>query len=223
MKRSTFSRFAFGSAAVATVFGAVTGNETVHRVAKPLIVPALALGMRRFSPVLGVALTAATVGDVLLMDPDDDSKILRGAGAFAVMQGCYCALLASAGSRPTLTAAVPRFFGWAVASSQLARKSPEVAPGLAGYGVTLAAMSTLAADPASAPGADVFAGVVMPNSDSRSWQALGGILFTVSDALIVYRRLYLSSEMSRRVVEGAILATYSAAQLLLVEGFTRQK
>ncbi|QCB49052.1 lysoplasmalogenase [Rhodococcus sp. PAMC28707] len=222
MKRTTFSRVAFGSAAVATVIGAITGNETLHRAAKPLLVPALALGMRRFSPVLGVALAAATVGDVLLIDPDDDSKILRGAGAFAVMQGCYCVLLASAGNRPTVTAAVPRVTGWAVASTQLVRKSPEVAPGLAAYGVTLAAMSTLAADPASAAGADVFAGVVVPNSDPRSWQALGGILFTVSDALIVYRRLYLSSTVSRRIVEGAILATYSAAQLLLVEGFNRQ-
>ena len=223
MNRSTLSRLAFVGATSATVFGAVTGSERLQRIAKPLMVPALAARGVRPMSTLGVALTAATVGDVLLIDPDDDARILRGATAFAVMQGCYCWLLAERGARPTAANAVPRLAGWATAAALLTRRSPAVAPGLAGYGLTLAAMSTLAADLAVAPGSDTVAGVVVPGSDPRSRLALGGILFTASDALIVFRRLFLDRESHRRVAEGAILATYALAQLFLVEGLAGEK
>ncbi|MGA9870537.1 MAG: lysoplasmalogenase [Rhodococcus sp. (in: high G+C Gram-positive bacteria)] len=223
MNRSAVSRLTFGVAATVTVAGAVTGADTMHRIAKPFIVPALALGVPRWDPLLGTALAAATVGDVLMLEPDDDARIMRGAGAFAVMQSFYCALLASRGARPSMPNAAPRLIGWAAAAVLLARRSPAVAPTLAGYGLTLGTMSTLAADPALAPGAKTRAGVVMPGTDSRSRLALGGVLFTVSDALIVVRRAFLRRESHRRVAEGAVLATYAAAQLLLVEGLTREK
>lgn len=223
MKRAELSRVAFASAAAATVVGAVTGADRLHRLAKPLMVPALAVGLPNPKSTLGIALAAATVGDVLLIDPDDDSRILRGAAAFAVMQGCYCALLRDAGAVPTPVNAAPRLGGWAAATAVLARRSPTVAPGLSAYGLTLATMSILAADPALAPGARTVAGVVVPTGDRRSRLALGGILFTTSDALIVVRRVFLRSQTARRAAEGAILATYAAAQWLLVEGLSGQK
>lgn len=223
MKRSTLSRLAFAGATSATVFGAVAGSEKLQRIAKPLMIPALAARGVRPMSTLGVALTAATVGDVLLIDPDDDARILRGAAAFAVMQGCYCSLLTARGARPTPANAGPRLAGWATAATLLMRSSPAVAPGLSSYGLTLAAMSTLAADRAVAPGSATFAGVVVPGSDPRSRLALGGILFTASDALIVFRRLFLDRESHRRVAEGAILATYALAQLFLVEGLSGEK
>jgi hypothetical protein len=46
---------------------------------------------------------------------------------------------------------------------------------------------------------------------------VGGILFTVSDALIVHRRLFLTDERQRRTAEAVILSTYVAAQMLLVD------
>lgn len=88
MKRSNWSRLTFTAAVAATVVGAVTGADRMHRLAKPLMVPALAVGVPRMTPTLGTALAAATIGDVLLIDPDDDRRILRGAAAFAIMQGC---------------------------------------------------------------------------------------------------------------------------------------
>ncbi|WP_072804026.1 lysoplasmalogenase [Rhodococcoides yunnanense] len=224
MDRSTVARAVFASATVATVVGAVTGNPRLHAVAKPAMMPALAASVRRPSPLMGVALAAATVGDVLLIDPDDDSRILRGAGAFAVMQACYTAMLTSRGARITAAAAVPRFAGWSIAAASLATRSPGVAPGLAAYGLSLATMSTLAADPALAPGASVRASLVLPTvDDRRTWLAAGGILFTVSDAVIVFRRLALDGEKARRISEGVILATYALAQLLLVEGLSGEQ
>ncbi|SNS68768.1 lysoplasmalogenase [Rhodococcoides kyotonense] len=222
MNRTTVARMFFAGTAAATVIGAATGRDRLHRVAKPLMMPALAAGLSTPSPTLVAALAAATAGDVLMLDPDDDSRILRGASAFAVMQACYSALLAGRGARITATAALPRAAGWAVAAGSMARRSPDVAPGLAGYGVLLATMSTLAADPRLAPDATVRAGVVVPGRDSRTWLAAGGILFTVSDALIVFRRLTPMSERARRLAEGAVLSTYALAQYLLVGSLSRK-
>ncbi|MBM4708747.1 lysoplasmalogenase, partial [Rhodococcus hoagii] len=88
-----------------------------------------------------------------------------------------------------------------------------------GYGALLGTTATLAADPALAPGASDVAGLPMPNrGDRRSWLGLGGLLFTGSDGTIVVRKLFLRGEKTRAVAEGAILASYAAAQLLLVEG-----
>ncbi|MDJ0393335.1 lysoplasmalogenase [Rhodococcus sp. G-MC3] len=220
MNRSDLSRILFASAATATVVGAVSGAERLHRAAKPLMVPALIVGLPTPASMLGGALVAATVGDVLLIDPDDDSRILRGAAAFAVMQTVYCELLRRRGGRPTPINALPRLLGWAAAAAALVFKSPAVAPGLSGYGLTVATMSTLAADPSLAPGAKTVAGVVVPSSNPRSRLAVGGMLFTLSDALIVVRRLFADKDSHRHVLEGLILATYALAQLFLVEGLS---
>lgn len=209
MQRSTISRLMFAVSATATVASAVIGADRVHRCAKPIMVPALAVGVGRMTPVLGTALAAATLGDVLMIDPDDDRRILRGAAAFAVMQGCYIGTLRARGAGITKVEALPRYAGWAVAATLLARRSPAVAPGLASYGLALTTMSALAADPAAAP-----------NTSVRRMLTAGGILFTVSDGLIVWRRLFLDAERSRRRAEGAVLATYAVAQLLLVEGLS---
>ncbi len=70
-------------------------------------------------------------------------------------------------------------------------------------------MSTLAADPA-----------LSADGSTRRMLAVGGTLFTVSDGLIVWRRLFLNTQRPRRRAEGAVLATYAIAQLLLVEGLS---
>lgn len=191
-------------AGAVTVVGAAAGSMPVQRMAKPLIVPALASGLDPARDrVLLAGLAAATVGDVLLIDPDDDSALEWGARAFAVMQGSYTYLLLRRGARPTLLDAVPRYAGWAVASTLLARRQPAVASTLTGYGAVLATTSTLSARSVSRGG------------DRRL--IIGGVLFTVSDALIVFRRLYLTEDRRRRAAEAVILSTYVAAQVLLVE------
>lgn len=211
MQRSTMSRLMFAAAATGTVVSAVTGADGVHRWVKPSMIPALAVGVGRMTPVLGTALAAATVGDVWMIDPDDDRRILRGAAAFAIMRGCYIGTLWSRGATVTAGNALPRYAGWAAAATMLARRSPGVAPGLTSYGLALTTMSTLAAHPAAAE-----------DAATRRTIAAGGMLFTVSDGLILWRRLFLGTDRSRRRAEGAVLATYAIAQLLLVEGLGRK-
>ncbi|WP_043659176.1 lysoplasmalogenase family protein, partial [Nocardia thailandica] len=84
-------RAGYLAAAAVTVFGAVTGRDRLQWAAKPLLMPLLAADLALADPppaekaVLIGALGAATVGDVLLIDPDDDRRLVAGASAFAVM------------------------------------------------------------------------------------------------------------------------------------------
>jgi uncharacterized membrane protein YhhN len=216
----------FAIASAATVVGGVLGNESVQKVAKPLIAPSLAVRVlrrsrdldRRDTALLLAGLTAATVGDVFMIDPDDDSRILRGAGSFAVMQTAYSTLLARHGARPTRAAVLQRVPAVMGAAALLRWRSRSVAAPLTAYGTVLATTATLAADPSLAPGAKTSGGLVFPNADRRSWLGLGGLVFTLSDGTIVERRTLLKSEPARAAAEGFVLATYAAAQLLLVEG-----
>ncbi|MEV8237902.1 lysoplasmalogenase family protein [Rhodococcoides fascians] len=198
------ARVAASVAGAVTVLGAWTGSARLQKIAKPLIVPALATALDpAHDRVLATGLVAATIGDLLLIDPDDDSALELGATAFGVMQSCYTFLLWRRGARPVLLDAVPRYAGWLAASILLARRQPAVAPTLSAYGGVLATTSTLSARSVSRGG------------DRRL--VVGGILFTVSDALIVHRRLFLTDERQRRTAEAVILSTYVAAQMLLVD------
>ncbi|WP_280472236.1 lysoplasmalogenase [Nocardia cyriacigeorgica] len=218
-------RAGYLAATAVTVFGALTGRDKLQWAAKPLMMPLLAADVARgcadLDPtdrtVLLSSLGAATVGDVLLIDPDDDRRLIAGASSFAVMQAGYATLWWRRGARPQPAIAVPRVLAWLGAGALLRTKAPAIAAPLTAYGATLGTAAVLASDPALAPGAENVAGLNIPNADPRSRLGLGALLFTVSDGLIVLRRLFARSERSRRVTEGVILATYGAAQFLLAD------
>lgn len=223
---STGERAVFATAVTLTVAGALTDKKMLQWVGKPLIAPVLARRVwrlrNRAAPVdiallLG-GLSAATVGDVLLIEPDDDRRLVRGAAAFAAMQLGYAGVLRRAGARPTKNAAMPRVIGWLAAAGLLGRRAPHLAAPLSAYGLTLGTATTLASDPELVPGAPTLAGMVVPRGRPATGLGLGALLFTVSDALIVIRRVLLTGSMSRRVAEAAIISFYAGAQGLLVEG-----
>lgn len=203
----------FLGASALTVAAGLTGRHTLMKVAKPVMVPALAARVWRrrheVEPVdtalLATAAAAATAGDVILIDPDSEGNLLRGAAAFAVMQSAYIAELALSGARPTKAAALPRIPLLAAAGALLTAKEGRQALPLGAYGLLLSTAGTLAADPALRPG-------------TTSWLLWGGTLFTLSDSLILARRRLVTSPRGKAVTEGLVLATYAAAQFLLVEG-----
>lgn len=194
----------FVAATAVTVLGAVTGSHALQLAGKPLLAPSLAVRAWRArrepvdSALVLAGLAAATVGDCYLIEPDDDRRMLRGAGWFTAMQLSYSGYWLRRGARPTAFAAVPRLVAWAGATALMSRRAPAVAAPLAGYGLTLVAAATLASDPALPRG-----------------PRLGALLFTVSDGAIVARRLLLRDARARRWAEGFVLATYAAAQYLL--------
>ncbi|MFI6311696.1 lysoplasmalogenase [Nocardia fusca] len=218
-------RAGFLAATAATVAGALTGRQRWQWAAKPLMMPLLAADIATSRADIAPAdrtlllssLGAATVGDVLLIDPDDDRRLIAGASSFAVMQTGYAALWWRYGARPSPAVAVPRVLAWAGAAALLRAKAPALAAPLSAYGATLGTAAVLASDPALAADADNIAGLNIPNADPRSRLGVGALLFTVSDGLIVLRRLFARGERSRRVVEAVILATYGAAQFLLAD------
>ncbi|MFC6011303.1 lysoplasmalogenase [Nocardia lasii] len=217
-------RVAYVAAAAVTVLGAVTGRDRLQWVAKPLLMPLLAadtvaggdLAPAERTVLLG-SLAAATVGDVLLLDPDDDRRLIAGASSFAVMQSGYSLLWWRRGARPRPDIALPRVAAWLGAAALLRAKAPHLTLPLTAYGATLGTAATLASDPSLAPDAKTVAGLNIPNADPRSRLGLGALLFTLSDALIVARRLFAHDDRTRRLTEGVILTTYATAQYLLVD------
>ncbi|WP_127784238.1 lysoplasmalogenase [Rhodococcus sp. X156] len=215
------------AAAAVTVAGALTDRPALQRAAKPLIGPSLAVRVLRAradlsgtdTALLLAGLAAATVGDVYMLEPDDDARIVQGASAFAAMHGAYSRVLRRHGARSHLATALPRLAASGGLGALLARRAPEVAAPLGAYGLTLSATSTLAADPALAPAAPRLLGLPLPSrSDPRTWLAAGGLTFAASDALVAVRRTVIANGAGRSAAEGVVLASYVLAQLLLVEG-----
>ncbi|WP_280382066.1 lysoplasmalogenase [Nocardia wallacei] len=218
-------RAAYVAAAAATVYAAATGRDRWQWATKPLLMPLLAADVLHGGGDLAAAdrrvllgaLGAATVGDVLLIDPDDDRRLVAGASAFAVMQAGYSALWWRRGARPRPAIALPRVAAWLGAGALLRARAPKLAVPLSSYGATLGTAAVLASDPGLAPAAKTVAGTNLPDRDPRSRLGLGALLFTVSDGLIVLRRLFARGDRSRRVSEAVILSTYAAAQYFLTD------
>jgi hypothetical protein len=205
---------AAGAVSVAAAAAGRRGDR-LTRLVKPALMPLLAAavpGVRR-SPVLLAGLAGGCLGDVILMgaagrsdDPAVRARNLnRGSAAFAVNQAAYITRLWSQGHRPTRTAValrLPVLLSGIVTAATGARSA---LPAAAGYGSLLATTSTLAADEGETTPA-----------------AVGGSLFVLSDGLILARQAFLTGDrplvrVLDGVADGLVMATYVAAQLLLVE------
>lgn len=134
-------RAGFLAAAAITVAGALTGRDRLQLAAKPLMMPLLAADIgcngqagqagqelaRSDRAVLLGAIGAATAGDILLIDPDDDRRLIAGASSFAVMQAGYTTLWLRHGARPQPVLVVQRALAWFGAAVLLRKKAPNVA------------------------------------------------------------------------------------------------
>ncbi|WP_405497654.1 lysoplasmalogenase family protein [Streptomyces sp. NBC_00096] len=224
----------FQAAAVGEIWAAHTGNRTLQLLTKPVAVPLLGLkAVRRRAeldpvelPVLVAGLLAAGVGDYYMSRSDEDDQIVRGATAFGAMQLLYAAVLTRRGSRPHPRTVVLPAAAWATATALLAaRREPgrtKVPAVLAAYATTLAGTLTLAQDPRPARLPGVVTRLVRPTSDPRTWLPAGALLFAASDAAILLRRTLLTDPRARAAAHVFVLASYNAAQWLLVEGFLAQ-
>jgi uncharacterized membrane protein YhhN len=151
-------RAGFLAATAVTVAGALTGRQRWQWAAKPLMMPLLAADIATSRADIASAdrtlllssLGAATVGDVLLIDPDDDRRLIAGASSFAVMQTGYAALWWRYGARPSPAVAVPRVLALAGAAALLRAKAPALAAPLSAYGATLGAATVRRARRAAA-------------------------------------------------------------------------
>ncbi|GAA2898961.1 MULTISPECIES: lysoplasmalogenase [Streptomyces] len=196
---------AFGLAAAVDLVSLAVGFDAGHTVAKPLLMPLLALwaALRQAPRLLLAALLFGWGGDVLLLS-DAEPAFLAGMGSFAAGHVCYLALFRTYGSRN----AVPRAragllalgYGTALVTT-VALLWPNLPADLrvpvAGYSLLLTAMAY-----GSATRLGLFAG-------------LGGALFLLSDTLIATG---VADWPQLPRPDFWIMLTYIAAQALLTGG-----
>lgn len=219
------------AAAAAAAAAGAFGSERVAALTKPLPMALLAstvVAGRRKRPPIDTALLAAAMafsaaGDRAMLreeftprSPADekrrlprshpmtrkDARLALGASLFAGAQVSYCTLLWRRGARPRPATALPRMAVLGESAAVIAIHRPRLLSVLGPYGTTLAAMSTLAAE---CPG-------------DRPGLRIGGLLFLASDLTILNRRHLIGDPTARRLSEAWVLASYFAAQALLVDG-----
>ncbi|MGP9724344.1 lysoplasmalogenase family protein [Corynebacterium sp. AOP40-9SA-29] len=234
-------RAAYLAAGAASVVAAAAGRsgDRATRLVKPALMPLLAAhactragragrsggaGRAGRLPVVLAGLAGGLLGDVVLMGEAGRSEdaatrarnLNLGSAAFSVNQVAYIAELWRSGHRPRRSTVALRLPVLASGIVTAASGAPAALPAAAGYGSALAATSVLASDPQAG------------DADGRadlSGVGLGGNLFVLSDGLILARLAFLRGEspLVQRldgVVDGLVMATYVAAQLLIVEELT---
>ncbi|WP_432024276.1 lysoplasmalogenase [Streptomyces parvus] len=193
---------AFLLVAAADLAGLLAGAESVHLVAKPLLMPLLAgyAALRGAPRPLVAALLFGWGGDVFLL-ADNDLAFLVGMGSFAVGHVCYLALFGRGEGRGRAPAPLATGAGYAVVLVVfLVLIWPDLPADLriplTGYSLLLTAMAWRA-------------GVFGP------YAAAGGALFLLSDALIATG---IAEWPQAPAPDFWVMLTYIAAQALLTLG-----
>jgi uncharacterized membrane protein YhhN len=201
------------------------GAHRLRRLTKPLLMPTLAAATPG-SPSksrLGTATLVAQVfswgGDVALLG-EGTRAFAAGTGSFGLAHAAYVSGFLSRAdtSRPLLSRPATRaLLGiWLVSTPVMARGAARTAPVLGfavgGYATLLTAMAANA----------LRLDDTVPVS-ARRLTAAGALLFLASDTTLGLRKFVLSdtSPALDQALETAVMATYTAAQLLLSEGAAR--
>ncbi|MFH9698104.1 lysoplasmalogenase [Streptomyces globisporus] len=197
---------AFLLVAAADLIGLLAGAETVHLVAKPLLMPLLAgyAALRGAPRLLVAALLFGWGGDVFLL-ADNDLAFLVGMGSFAVGHVCYLTL-----------------FGRGEGRNRGVGRSPSGLATGAGYALVLVVFLVLIWP-------DLPADLRIPLTGysllltAMAWRAgvfgpyaaVGGALFLLSDALIATG---IAEWSQAPAPDFWVMLTYIAAQALLTLG-----
>jgi uncharacterized membrane protein YhhN len=222
LRATTRLKLAYVGLAAADTWLAGSSHRRAHRarvLTKPLLMPTLMASLLTDPRAAGsplrtstlVAQTAAWGGDLALMG-DGTSSFIAGSGSFAAGHAAYITgFLRQRGETPrpgpkSVTGL------WAVTAPAMvvgaARQEAILGPTIAGYSALLAGTVAAATqlDPA------------LPRS-ARTATLVGAALFMMSDSLLGSRRFLLKEPPAR--LESLVMATYTAAQLLLSEGAAR--
>ncbi|AZG48726.1 lysoplasmalogenase family protein [Gordonia insulae] len=205
------------AAAAATVAGAVHDRRAAA-LTKPVPLAILGVhmvrGLRRRRPLdnalLAGAVAFSMAGDrAMLLEEftevdgaQKDRRLQIGAALFAGAQLCLTGAMVRRGARPRPAGMLVRTAVLAESATVMAVRRPRLLPVLGAYGNTLALMSATAAS------------VARPQPQMRA----GGLLFLASDLTIINRRHLIRDDRLAAVAEAWVLASYFAAQWLLMTG-----
>ena len=220
-------RAGYIAASAVNVVSSAFGWETPRRVSKTVLMPLLAANVWRrrhetsrfTTTTLLIGLAGGWLGDLILMP--NKPNLNRGSVPFAINQVAYHVLLWRAGARISALRAAIRFPLWAGSVPLVGAVKPEALPAAVGYGPLLAVTSALADDPvllegAGAVGTDEQTG--LPIADAAYGLGHGGNLFLISDTLLMARKMFAEEGVVGKLLNAAVMDTYTVAQLFLVEG-----
>ena len=220
-------RAGYIAASAVNVVSSAFGWETPRRVSKTVLMPLLAANVWRrrhetsrfTTTTLLIGLAGGWLGDLILMP--NKPNLNRGSVPFAVNQVAYHVLLWRAGARISALRAAIRFPLWAGSVPLVGAVKPEALPAAVGCGPLLAVTSALADDPvllegAGAVGTDEQTG--LPIADATYGLGHGGNLFLISDTLLMARKMFAEEGVVGKLLNAAVMDTYTVAQLFLVEG-----
>ncbi len=219
---STKLKLAYVGIAAADTWLSGSADPRAHQarvLTKPLLMPTLMASLitnpqAANSPLRTSTLAAQAsgwVGDLALMG-DGTKNFVAGSGSFAVGHAAYISGFLANRSKtrrpgPKAIAALWALTGPAMAITA-SRHDRRLGPTIAGYSAMLA--STVAASTQLDP--------ALPLS-ARRLTVLGAATFMLSDSILGARKFMLKNPPPR--LESAVMASYSAAQLLLSEGSAR--
>lgn len=226
MRTTTRLKLAYGALAVTDTLLAGSGSRWAHRarfVTKPLLMPVLGASLATDPRARGSALRTSTLagqaagwcGDVLLLG-EGPKAFAAGAGSFGVGHLAYISGLARhrdratpiTGNRGARAIAGTWALSGPVMAVAAARKEPALGPTVLGYSALLSTMAASAQHLSPA----------VPR-DARLLTAAGAGLFLLSDSILGSRTFVLPDPPQR--LESLVMATYTAAQLLISEGAAR--
>lgn len=222
MSLATRLKAAYGALAVVDTALSMSSRPAAHKarfVTKPLLMPTLAASLAATPgsssarlPVLA-AQAGGWVGDVGLLS-EERKPFVVGSTGFGLGHLAYLAAFVPRRRQEPTLAQDPRSRAllalWATSAPLMAWRSRRdgVAPVVATYSATLVAMVVAATrlDAAERPAA-------------RRLIAAGALTFLASDSVLGVRKFVLTDPDPR--IEGAVMATYTGAQLLISEGVGR--
>lgn len=222
-RASTVLKSAYGALAVVDTALSASSEPAHHRarrLTKPLLMPVLAASLAtdpraRRSPLRRSTLAgqaAGWVGDTALLG-DRPMHFAFGASAFATGHAAYISgLVAQRDPDASLAGPSAVAAAWAVGAPRTLagayRTAPALAPVLAVYSAVLSGTAAAA----------TVLGPQIP-ADARRATLAGAGLFLLSDSILGLRKFVLADPPAW--MEGAVMATYTAAQFLLAEGAAR--
>lgn len=226
MRTTTRLKLAYGALAITDTLLAGSGSRWAHHarfVTKPLLMPVLGASLATDPRAQGSPLRTSTLagqaagwaGDVLLLG-EGPRAFASGAGSFGVGHLAYLSGMLRQRDRTSPLSAnrAARAIAatWAVSGPVMAvaagRRERFLGPTVLGYSALLSSMTATAQHLSPA----------LPR-DARMLTAAGTGLFLLSDSVLGSRTFVLTDPPHR--LESVVMATYTAAQLLISEGAAR--
>ncbi len=211
-----------GLAALDTWLSGVPRAHRLRSVTKPLLMPTLTASLVTDPRAVDSPLRTTTVagqvggwgGDVALLG-SGTKPFLAGMGSFALGHAAYIAgFWRRRGQTAVVDSPGPRAVAaaWGLSAVPMAvlagRKQRELGVPVLGYATLLSAMTATA----------VHLDESLPAS-ARRLTGLGAVLFLVSDTMLGFGKFVLTDPPPE--LERGVMATYTAAQLLISEGAAR--